>query len=91
MHKTRAPNRVVKVEARRVFGTLLNLAAALVWTVLGCLSTVVIEQSHRTDRHRHSRQGRKTYRFSKDWEVHHAMTVFTLSSANYCWPVRPLR
>src|SRR5262245_32606911 len=33
----------------------------------------------------------KTYRFSKDWEVHRAMTVFTLYSANFCWCVRTLR
>jgi hypothetical protein len=82
---------VVQVEARRVFGTLLNLATALVWTVLGCISTELIERSHGTDRHRNSLKGRKTYSFSKDWEVHQAMTVFTLSSANYCWPVRTLR
>jgi hypothetical protein len=33
VHKTRANNRVVKVEARLVYGTLLSLAAAWVWTV----------------------------------------------------------
>ena len=91
MHKTRQQNRVVKVEARRVFGTLVNLAAALVWTLLGTVNTVFIERSHGTDRHRNSRKARKTYRFSKDWEVHQAMTVFTLYSANYWWPVRTLR
>ena len=91
VHKARQRNRVVQVETRRVFGTLLNLAAALVWAVLGCVSTVFIERSHGTDRHHNSRKGRKTYRFSKDGEVHQAMTVFTLSSANYCWPVRTLR
>ena len=91
MHKTRQQNRVVKVEARRVFGTLGSLAAALVWTVLGCINTVFIERSHGTDRHRNSRKARKTSRFSKDGEVPRAMTVFTLSSANYCWAVRTLR
>lgn len=91
VHKTRQQNRVVKVEARRVLGTLVSLAAALVWTVLGCISTVFIERSHGTDRHRNSRKARKTYRFSKDWDVHRAMTVFTLYSANYCWPIRTLR
>jgi IS1 family transposase len=91
VHKVRENNRVVKVEARLVFGTLANLVAALVWTVLGCVSTVFIERSNGTDRGRNSRKVRKTYRFSKDWEVHRAMTVFTLYSANFCWCVRTLR
>jgi IS1 family transposase len=91
VHKTRENNRVVKVEARLVYGTLLALAAALVWAVLGAVSTVFIERSNGTDRGRNSRKVRKTYRFSKDWEVHGAMTAFTLYSANYCWPVRTLR
>jgi IS1 family transposase len=91
VHKTRENNRVVKVEARLVLGTLVNLAAALVWTVLGCVSTVFIERSNGSDRHRNSRKVRKTYRFSKDWDVHRAMTVFTLYSVNFCWAVRTLR
>jgi IS1 family transposase len=91
VHKTRENNRVVKVEARLVYGTLLSLAAALVWAVLGCVSTVFIERSNGTDRGRNSRKVRKTYRFSKDWEVHRAMTYFTLYSANFCWAVRTLR
>jgi IS1 family transposase len=91
VHKTREGNRVVKVEARLVFGTLVNLAAALVWAVLGFVNTVFVERSHGTDRHRNSRKGRKTYRFSKDWVVHEAMTYFTLYSSNFCWAVRTLR
>jgi len=91
VHKVRESNRVVKVETRLVFGTLVGLAAALVWAVLGCVSTVFIERSNGTDRHRNSRKVRKTYRFSKDWEVHRAMTAFTLYSANFCWCVRTLR
>jgi IS1 family transposase len=91
VHKTRENNRVVQVEARLVFGTLLSLAAALVWAVLGRVSTVFIERSNGTDRGRNSRKARKTYRFSKDWEAHRAMTTFTLYSANYCWAVRTLR
>ena len=91
VHKTRENNRVVKVEARLVYGTVVALAAALVWAVLGAISTVFIERSNGTDRHRNSRKVRKTYRFSKDWDVHRAMTAFTLYSANYCWPVRTLR
>jgi hypothetical protein len=91
VHKTREGNRVVKVEARLVFGTLVNLAAALAWAVLSCVNTVFVERSNGTDRHRNSRKVRKTYRFSKDWGVHEAMTYFTLYSGNFCWSVRTLR
>jgi IS1 family transposase len=91
VHKVRKKNRVVKVETRLVFGTLLSLAAALVWSVLGFVNTVFIERSNGTDRHRNSRKTRKTYRFSKDWAVHEAMTYFTMYSSNYCNSVRTLR
>jgi len=91
VHKTRENNRVVKVDARLVFGTLVSLAAALVWAVLGLVNTVFVERSNGTDRHRNGRKVRKTYRFSKDWGVHEAMSYFTLYSANFCWAVRTLR
>jgi IS1 family transposase len=91
VHKTRENNRVVRVEARLVLGTLLELAAALVWAVLGCVNTVFVERSHGSDRHRNARKGRKTYRFSKDWAMHEALTYFTVYSGNFCWCVRTLR
>jgi hypothetical protein len=91
VHKTRENNRVVKVETRLVYGTLLALAAALLWAVLRRVTTVFVERSNGTDRHRNARKGRKTYRFSKDWGVHEAMTYFTLYSSNFCCPVRTLR
>ena len=91
VHKTREGNRVVKVAARLVFGTLVNLAAALCWAVLAWVNTVFVERSHGTDRLRNSRKGRKTYRFSKDWGVHEAMSYFTLYSSNFCDTVRTLR
>jgi hypothetical protein len=90
-HKTRENNRVVKVEARLVYGTLLSLAAALVWSVLEFVNTVFVGRSNGGDRLRNSRKVRKTYRFSKGWDVHAAMTYFTLYSANFCWRVRALR
>ena len=91
VHKTRQNNRVVKVDARLVFGTLVSLAAALVWAVLGLVNTVFVERSNGTDRQRNSRKVRKTYRFSKDWGVHEAMSYFTLYSGNFCRTVRTLR
>jgi IS1 family transposase len=91
VHKTREGNRVVKVEARLVFGTLRDLAAALCWAVLALVNTVFVERSNGTDRLRNSRKVRKSYRFSKDWGVHQAMSYFTLYSSNFCWAVRTLQ
>ena len=54
------------------------------------MSTACLERQHATDRHRNARKGRKTYRTSKDWEVHEAMTAYTMFSGNFCWPVRTL-
>jgi hypothetical protein len=72
-------------------GTLVNLGAALVGTVLRCVSTVFIERSNGTDRHRNSRKVRKMSRFSKDWEVHRALTFFTMYRATVCGAVRTLQ
>src|SRR4029453_13644210 len=54
-------------------------------------STSYLERQNATDRHRNARKGRKTYRFSKDWDVHAAVTAFTMYSYNFCWAVRTLR
>jgi IS1 family transposase len=92
VHKVRVLDRVVRVEARVVFGTLLQLVAALLWSLVsGCVNTAFVERYHGTDRGRNSRKVRKTSRFSKDWGVHAAMTYFTMYSYNFCWPVRTLR
>src|SRR5262249_34663302 len=80
--KTRGKGRVVAVESRVALGELPSGAG---------VSTSYLERHNATDRHRTARKGRKTYRFSKDWEVHEAVTVFTLYSYNFCWPVRTLR
>lgn len=80
VHKTREKGRVVQVQARVVFGESE-----------GATSTSYLERQNATDRHRNARKGRKTYRFSKDWEVHAAMTAYTLYTYNFCWPVRTLR
>ena len=55
------------------------------------MNTVFVERSNGTDRDRNGRKVRKTYRFSKDWGVHAAMSYFTMYSSNFCWPVRTLR
>ena len=50
-----------------------------------------VERHNGTDRNRNARKVRKTYCFSKDWQVHEAVGYFTLYSYNFCWPVRTLR
>jgi hypothetical protein len=59
--KVRAQNRVAKVETRLVFGLLVSLAAALLWSaVSGCVNTVSVERVNGTDRGQNSRKVRKT-------------------------------
>jgi IS1 family transposase len=92
VHKTREKNRVVKVEQRVIYGTATAVVAALAASsVSDAVNTVFVERHNGTDRHRNARKARKTYRFSKDWEVHEAVSYFTLYSYNFCWPVRTLR
>lgn len=55
------------------------------------IRTSYLERYNATDRHRNARKARKTYRFSKDWETHEAMTTYTMYSYNFCWAVRTLR
>ena len=92
VHKTRQKGRVVKVEPRLQFGTEAMLKKALAdSTVSAAVNIAFIERHNGTDRHRNGRKVRKTYRFSKDWEIHNASTYFTMYSYNFCWPVRTLR
>jgi IS1 family transposase len=92
VHKVRENNRVVKVEMRLIFGTAALLALALLLSLVSeRVNTFFIERQNGSDRHRNSRKVRKTYRFSKDLEVHKAVTYFTMLSANFCCPVRTLR
>jgi hypothetical protein len=92
LHKTRKNGRVVKVEPRLRFGTEAELAAALAASAVSrTVNTSFLERHNGTDRHRNSRKVRKTYRFSKDWDMHNAGTYFSMYSYNFCWPVRTLR
>jgi hypothetical protein len=81
VHKDREKGPVVQVETRAVFGAVPE----------GGVSTSYLERQNATDRHCNARKGRKTYRFSKDWDVHRALTAITMYSYNFCWPVRALR
>jgi len=92
VHKERENGRVVKVTTRVVFGTPRAVVAALALSLVSALvNTVFLERHNGSDRNRNRRKVRKTCCFSKDWEVHEAMTYFTMSSYNFCWPVRTLR
>ena len=92
VHKVRENNRVVAVEQRLIYGTAEQLEEALANSaVCGRVTTVHVERYNGTDRHRNARKVRKTYRFSKDWDVHEAVTHFVALSGNFCKPVRTLR
>jgi IS1 family transposase len=92
VHKERANGRVVKVTTRVVFGTLAAVAVALALSLVSTVvNTVFVERHNGSDRNRNRRKVRKTCCFSKDWQVHEAMTYFTMYSYNFCWPVRTLR
>ena len=92
VHKVRQKNRVVGVETRLIFGTAALLALALLCSLVCCkVNTCFVERHNGSDRHRNSRKVRKSYRFSKDWLMHEAVSYFTMFSANFCRPVRTLR
>ena len=92
VHKHREGNRVVAVDQRLVFGTARGLKAALLGSTVGTrVNTSFLERQNGADRGRNARKVRKTYRFSKDWRVHEAMTDLTMYGYNFCWAVRTLR
>ena len=91
MHKTRVNGRVTKVEPRVIFGTELAVKEALEKSqVSRSINTAFIERHNGTDRNRNGRTARKTYCFSKDWNIHKAVTYFTMYCDNFCWSVRTL-
>jgi len=91
VHKTRRKGGVVKVEPRLVFGTPAALEAALAASASSrAVNTSFVERQNGTDRNRNARKVRRAYSFSKRWDVHEAITYFTLCTYNFCWPVRTL-
>ncbi len=92
VHKEKENNRVVRVSTRAVFGTAVAVGRAVAASAVGrVVNTSFVERHNGTDRNRCSRKVRKTYGFSKDWDVHRAASVFSYLSYNVCWPVRTLR
>lgn len=91
VHKHRQDGRVARVEQEVVFGTAASIAAALAASRSSrAVNTAFLERHNGTDRHRNARKARDTYRFSKDPDVHAAMTYYTMYSYNFCRPVRTL-
>jgi hypothetical protein len=91
VRKERKKGRVVSIRYGLVFGTLLLLLAYFDRSAVSdLLNTSFVERLNATDRHRCARKARKTYRFSKEIDVHEAATYFTKYSYNFCWPVRTL-
>lgn len=92
VHKIRRKGRVVKVDLRIVFGRTSDIQAAIEASAVSqTINTAFVERHNGTDRNRNARKVRKSYCFSKDWDMHNAMTYFTMYSYNFCWPVRTLR
>jgi hypothetical protein len=92
VHKEREKGRVVAITLAVVLGTWQAVAAALKRSGASrTVNTSFVERHHLTDRHHNARKSRKTYRFSKDWQVHEAVTYLTMYSYNFCWCVRTLR
>ena len=91
MTKKREKGRVVEIGTRMVFGTIAAVLLALGMSkVSRTINTAFIERENGTDRHRNARKARKTYRFSKAWRYHEAVTYLSLYCYNFCWPVRTL-
>jgi hypothetical protein len=92
VHKEREKGRVVAIVTAVVMGTWAAVAGALEGSGASrTINTSFVERHHLTDRHHNARKARRTYRFSKDWRMHEAMTYLTMYSYNFCWPVRTLR
>lgn len=92
IHKIRKNGRVTGIEIKTVFGSEEGVREALdKSSVSNQVNTSFVERHNGTDRNRNARKVRKTYCFSKDWEIHEAVTYFTMYSYNFCWPVRTLR
>jgi IS1 family transposase len=81
VHKEREGGRVTSVAARVIHGSAKE----------GEACTSHVERYNGTDRNQNGRKVRKAYTFSKDWEVHGAVSAFVAFSYNFCWPVRTLR
>jgi hypothetical protein len=92
VRKEREKGRVASVHRTVVLGTQQTVDEVLRASVCSrTINTSFVERQHATARCQNARQSRRTYRFSKDWQVHESMSYFTRYRYNFCWPVRTLR
>lgn len=85
LHKHRRNGEVIRVDVRQVFGTQEALERALDASPVSFhVNTAFVERYNGTDRHRNSRKVRKTYAFSKDWEMHEHATWLSVVGYNFC-------
>jgi IS1 family transposase len=90
--KQRENGRIVSVQTQVVLGSKKSVARALKQSrVSSKVNTSFLERHNATDRHRNARKARRTYRFSKDWDIHQAVGYFSYYTYNFCWCVRSLR
>jgi len=84
VRKHKENGRVVRASTAVVFGTLFAVLVALALSrVSRTVNTSFVERHNGTDRGRCRRTGRKSYPFSKDWDVHVAATRFSYFTYNY--------
>jgi IS1 family transposase len=70
---------VVKVSIKVIFGAVVVVILALAKSLVStAINTSFVERQHGTDRNWNARKARRSYCFSKKWEVHEAVTYFTL-------------
>lgn len=92
VHKHRRRGRVVRVSTQIIYGCREDLQKALEASACSShINIAFVERYNGTDRHQNARKVRRTYRFSKDWDIHQAATYFSAYSYNFCWSVRTLR
>jgi len=92
VHKVRKNGKVTGIEIRMIFGNGESVRTALDNSSAGNrVNTSFTERNNGSDRNRNARKAGKTYCFSKDREIHGAVTYFTMYSYNFCRPVRTLR
>ena len=88
--QTREKGGVVHVVRTVVFGTLA-LVTDLPSRLQGnhrTINTSFVQRRNGTDRGQNTRKTRKSYRFSKDWDIHNAASYFICYSYNFCWPAQ---
>ena len=80
------------VRPHLVFGTRVELQHALeISPVSQRVNTAFVERENGTSRLFNARKVRKTYQFSKDWDIHEGMGWFEIGQYNFSWAVETLK